>query len=164
MAYGSDAAFEAFIMELGLSLPASPPTSAMMRQLGSLYVDGTYGKDFTGTVVSPTQENEWPRIGAFRGSTPLSSSDIPTPVEQAAYFAGWYAGTNPDAFFTAGTMTEVVKRETVGPLTTEYAVSNLSAEELASALVVKIPFVDGLLSAFLIDRSVSAIGIYSVGN
>lgn len=163
MAYGSDASFTAFLTGMGLSLPVGALPVAALRQIGTMVIDGAYGDRYTGQVVSADQSEEWPRIGATRGSTPLSSETVPLAIEQAAYFTGWYSATNPDAFFGGGNMTQLVKRETVGPLTFEYAISNLSPDQMAAALTTQLPFVDGLLSPYLQDKTSPKISILSIG-
>lgn len=163
-AYGSDESMESWLEEMGLTLPSDAAPLAVLRSIGSMFVDGAYGSRFCGTVAEPDQDLEWPRVGAYRGSRPLPSDLTPKQIEQAAYFAGYYGANNPEAFFGGGVGAELVKRETVGPLTTEYAVSaNMTPDQLAAFMQVQLPYVEGLLSPFLCDKNGSATFILSIG-
>lgn len=162
-AYGSDGEFETWMTAMGFSLPQGA-TAAGARVLGSSLLDGAYGNRFSGQVADPLQDLEWPRLGAYRGLSRLPSDAIPQPVIFASYFLGQYALNNPGAFFTGGASSELVKRETIGPMTTEYAVStSWTPEQLARALSPVFPFVDGLVSSYLKDPDAKAIWVLSLG-
>ncbi|QWY83348.1 hypothetical protein [Rhizobium phage RHph_X3_2] len=164
MPYGSDAEFTAWLASMGLSLPEGSPTPLVLRTVGSAYVDAMYGARYTGRVASVDQELEWPRVGAYRGFAPMPTDLVPLGVIHASYHAGYYAAVNPGSFFTGGTGSSLVKRETVGPLTFEYAVpSNWTQEQLAILLAPVIPMLEGLLTPYLLDPNAKGITLMTIG-
>ena len=63
--YGDDDGFQAFLTANGYTLPDGAPAAAVLRQRGSVYVDGTYSLRFSGSPTGgAAQEREWPRTGA----------------------------------------------------------------------------------------------------
>lgn len=166
MAYGSDNEFSDWLAAMGLSLPTdpAPPSLAILRQIGTSYLDGVYGTRYSGNVSLADQPDEWPRDGAFRGNTPLPPASLPQAIIHASYFAAYYAANNPEAFFGGGAGSELISQETIGPLTTKYAVpTNPTPEQLVLLQQVTLPFVDGLVAPFLLEKGVNTPFLLSVG-
>lgn len=162
-AYGSNDDLTAWLAAMGLTLPEGA-TAEGVRTLGTILLDGTYGDRYSGSVVNAEQELEWPRVGAYRGNRILPDDVTPQAIVSAAYFMGHYAFLNPGAFFVGGSASELIKRETIGPITTEYAVaSNMSADQIAAAMRVALPFVEALVSAYLEDPDAREVWIMSIG-
>lgn len=162
-AYGTDAEFTAWLQAMGLSVPEGTSPAAL-RALGSTILDATYASRYSGRPVSATQALEWPRVGAYRGRTPLPSEMTPQNIVAASYFVAQYAANNPGTFFVGSSGSELVKRETIGPITTEYAVSaSASPSQLAASLAPILPFVEGLIRPFLLDENEKSVFIMSVG-
>lgn len=162
MAYGSDADFNAWLVSMGLSLPVDAPTPAVLRAVGSAYLDAMYGARYSGHVATIDQVDEWPRSGAYRGFAPMPEDLIPLGIVHASYFAAYYAANNPGAFFVGGTASSLVKRETVGPLTFEYAVPTNSAD-VAALLTPILPFTDGLVMPYLLDPNAKGVMVMTLG-
>lgn len=94
--YGTDEGLETWATDNGYTMPATP-TSAVLRQKGSVYVDGLYGGRFPGYPVAGIEQDRlWPRTGAedIYGNA-IGASAIPTRVIEAAYFAAYLEGTTP---------------------------------------------------------------------
>lgn len=162
MAYGSDAEFTAWLVSMGLSLPGGAPAPAVLRAVGSAYVDAFYGSRYSGQVVAVDQVEEWPRVGAYRGFAPLPSDLTPLGIIHASYFAGYYAANNPGAFFEGGTGASLVKRETVGPLTFEYAIPS-NPDSLAAVMTPILPMTDGLVMPYLLDPNAKGVTLMTLG-
>lgn len=100
--------------------------SAMRR--GTLWLDGAYRKRWPGTRVNGrSQAREWPRDDAtdLEGST-IDPLTIPQEVIYAQFEAALVELVSPGTLSPAVSAATVVKSEKVGPLTTEYAVSETS--------------------------------------
>lgn len=123
--------------------------AALLR--ASVYIDGRYRKEFPGSKVGGrAQAREWPRKGAvdYEGH-PISSDSVPIEVEQATYEAAARELAEPGSLSPDYVPAGLVKRETIGPLTTEYAIpadgsaavrpeSTLVAEILEPVLQVRL--------------------------
>ena len=147
--YGDDTAFAAWLTDNGYSLPVGAPTPAVLRQRGSVYVDGLpaiQGKRFPG---SPTdgyaQERAWPRTGATIYGADIPVDAIPEPIVQASYAAGWYEANNVGGLSAATSSASSVKREKVDVIETEYFEG--SGNSLRDAAVM-LQSVEGLLAPF----------------
>lgn len=93
--YGTDEGFAAWAAGAGHSVPAG--TVATARQRGSDYIDGLYGRRFSGRPAGGgAQEREWPRSGAvdYHGQS-VPSDAVPERVVNAAYEATLIELTSP---------------------------------------------------------------------
>lgn len=95
--YGTDEAFASWLLLNGYMLPGTAPTAAVLRQRGSVYVDGLYGARFTGAPAGGVdQDRAWPRTGASDTfGNAIGSSAIPARVIEASYFAAYLEATTP---------------------------------------------------------------------
>lgn len=144
--YGSDAGFTAWLAENGLELPEGGLAEAVLRQRGSVYLDGTYGSRFPGVPTGGyAQERAWPRTGATVFNADLPSNVIPDAVISASYFAALQEATSPGSLSVTVTQDQRVKREKVGPIETEYQSGGGDAVTSATPLLTS---VEGLLSPF----------------
>lgn len=65
---------------------------AQLRLQGSMYIDGTYERQFFGSRTGGlTQERAWPRTGVMG----VDANEIPDPIVWASYEAAYIALTNP---------------------------------------------------------------------
>jgi hypothetical protein len=147
--YGDDSAFEAWLEENGYSLPAGAPLPAVLRQRGSVYVDGLYGIRFVGEKTGGwEQERAWPRIDAYAGGTAIPDEVVPLPVIHASYEAALQEAREPESLSLIGSAAERVKREKVeGAVEVEY--QQASSDEFASAITPVMTVIEGLLAPFL---------------
>ncbi|MGN7770162.1 DnaT-like ssDNA-binding protein [Phyllobacterium sp. 22552] len=121
--------------------------AAMLR--GSLFID-RYEPKFSGTRTGGyNQERAWPRTGAvtYYGQE-IPSDVVPQPIINASYEAAFLELINPGSLSVV-TGNSIVKKEKVGEVEVEYAVSSgtLSADVVAAATPVVTIF-DGLLWQF----------------
>jgi len=150
--YGDDTGFEAWMTATGRSVPVSAPSSAVLRQRASDYLDALYGARFTGYPTGGLdQERAWPRTGATAQGQAIASDVIPPAVVRASYAAAWHEANNAGSLSVATSAAAAVKREEVGMIKTEYFGAGASAIDDAT---VRISGVDGLLAPFL--RSATA--------
>lgn len=151
MAYGDDTKFEAWLAANGFVLPSGSPTSAQLRQRGSVHVNA---HTFPG---SPTegfaQADAWPRVGATAYGHAIPSDVVPVAIEHASYAAGYFEAVNAGALTTRSSADQRIKREKVGPIETEFFDSGSDG---AASSAVTIPMVEGLLAPFLTSASAGA--------
>lgn len=161
MAYGSDSAFTAWLALNGLTLPASAPDAAILRQRGSQYVDNTYGSRFWGVpTLGIAQERAWPRTGAKAYGQAIPDGAIPVAVEQASYAAAHHEAFFPGSLSVAASHAGAVKREKVEVLEVEYVAG--SGDVVADA-TVRLTAVEGLLAPFLRSETPAGLGLWAVG-
>lgn len=160
--YGDDTAFAAWLTANGYTLPVSAPSPAILRQRGSMYVDGLYGPRARGVPTGGyAQERAWPRTGATAYSVAIPDDAIPSAWVDASYHAGLYEAQNPDGLAVASTGGASIKREKVGPIETEYFEG--SGDALAAATPV-LSAIEGLLAPFIHPADEPAgLGIWSIG-
>lgn len=147
--YGTDEAFTVWLAENGYALPDDAPSPAILRQRGSVYVDGLYGIRFTGEKAGGwEQERAWPRTGAYAGGSSIPEDVVPKPVIYASYEAALQEAREPESLSPIGSTAERVKREKVdGAVEVEYQQSG--SEDLAAAMTPVMTVIEGLLAPFL---------------
>lgn len=121
--YGDDDGFTTWLSENGYTLPVGAPAAAVLRQRGSVYIDGTYLSRFSGTPTDgAAQDREWPRTSATdRYGNALASDTVPTRIVEASYMAAWLEASSPGALVGSGSAAAAVKRERVeGAVEVEY--------------------------------------------
>lgn len=153
--YGDDSGFSDWLTANGHSLPVGSPTAAVLRQRGSVYVDGTYGLRFPGSPTGGAgQEREWPRTGAAdRYGNSIDPNTVPTRVIEASYQAAWIEANAEGTLATTYTpgsqkvLTEVkgIKWEVVGKPDGERSMIPISTA------------IEGLLSPLLVPADLPAV-------
>lgn len=160
--YGTDGGFDAWLLANGFVLPDGSPESAILRERGSNYIDGTYGSRFRGVPAGGyAQERAWPRTGAAACGSAIPDDVIPTPIINASYQAALYEAQNPGGLTVVATAAGAIKREKVGPLETEYFEGG--ADAIANATPM-LSAVEGLLAPFILPATEEAmVGLWSIG-
>lgn len=123
---------------------------AAMRR-ASVYIDGRYRKEFPGSKIGGrAQLREWPRKGAvdYEGH-PIASDSVPIEVEHATYEAAMRELVEPGSLSPDYVASLLVKRETIGPLTTEYAIPTGSVADAAAAVRPVVTLIDDILDPVL---------------
>lgn len=149
--YGSDLDFTAWLATNGLSLPVGAPTPAVLRQIGSDYVDAAYEARLqcSSRTDGFDQERAWPRTGHTVGCESVPDDLIPQPWINASYRAAYLQAVS--GFATGGTdPNRVVKREKVDVLEQEYfAAGDGGAVGNAAPGFLVDPLIDGWVSVWL---------------
>jgi len=120
--YGDDAGFQAWLSGQGLTLPADAPLPAVLRQIGSDYVDAAYGYmlQCSRRTGGFEQERAWPRTG-HRISGELVPDDlIPQAWVSASYRAAYLNAITPGWSTNPVTPGRVTKREKVDTIEREF--------------------------------------------
>ncbi|WP_169194937.1 DnaT-like ssDNA-binding protein [Devosia sp. MC1541] len=162
--YGDDALFTAWLTANGYLLPGGAASPAVLRQRGSVYIDGTYGTRFVGQKAGGyAQEREWPRSGASVAGETIPDSVVPLAIIHASYEAALQEAREPESLSIIGSAAERVKREKVdGAVEVEY--QSASAADFGTTLVPVMTAVEGLLAPFLrVEVTGAGVGLWSIG-
>lgn len=161
--YGTDERFEDWLTENGhATLDAGSLTSAMLRQRGSAYLDGTYEARLPGyRTAGFDQERAWPRTGATVARQPIPTDTIPLAWEHASYAAALYEAQNPGGLNVATSQARAVKRKKIDVIETEFFEG--SGNAVADA-TIRLTVVEGLVAPFLLPETTgAALGLWAVG-
>jgi hypothetical protein len=120
--YGTDDDFIAWLTAQGLSLPDDAPAPAVLRQIGSSYVDAAYEyrlgcSERTGGFE---QELAWPRKGHYFNGKPVPDDLIPQAWVHAAYRAAYLQAIQPGWATGSRDGNRVTKREKVDTIEREF--------------------------------------------
>lgn len=131
--YGDDLGFADWLSAQGLTLPVGAPSPAVLRQIGSDYVDSAYGHLLMCSQKTGgwNQEREWPRTGHRIGGELLPDDLIPAAWVNASYRAGYLQAINPGWATNPVDSTRQTKRERVDVIEREF----FSAEDAAGSSV-----------------------------
>lgn len=151
MPYGNDTDFAAWLVANGLTLPVGAPSPAILRQIGSSYVDGAYEPRLqcskrTGGFA---QELAWPRMGHTVNCEPVPDDLIPQAWINASYRAAYLQATAGFAF--GGTdPSRITKREKVDVIEREFFAAGEGALSGNAAPGFPVdPLIDGWVSLWL---------------
>ena len=149
--YGSDGDFSSWLAVNGLSLPVGAPTPAILRQLGSDYVDAAYEPRLACSARTGgfAQERAWPRAGHVVGGEAVPDDLIPLMWINASYRAAYLQAVNGFAQ-GGGDPNRLTKREKADVLEREFfAAGEGGAIGNASPGFLVDPMIDGWLSIWL---------------
>jgi hypothetical protein len=152
-AYGTREGFEQYAVEHGYIIPEGASevqiAAAMLR--GSLVID-RYEPKFSGARTGGyDQARAWPRTGAvtYYGQA-IPAGDTPKPIIEASYEASFLELITPSSLSPVVTGNAVTKREKVGELEVEYAVSSSSSSaDVVAAATPVVTVIEGLLWQFM---------------
>lgn len=165
MAYGTDQGFTDYLAAQGLTLPDDAPDPAVLRQLGSSYVDTAYGYKLTCSRRTGgwDQELEFPRTGHRVNGQLLPSDLIPNAWIHASYRAAWLNATTPGWSTAQVTPGRITKRERVDTLEREFF-SQEDAGGVGSAApgMPTDAIINGLVMPFLCSSGRSANSLFRV--
>lgn len=121
--YGSDQGFTEWLSGQGLTLPVDAPSAAVLRQIGSSYVDAAYESRLqcSRRTGGFNQELAWPRTGHSISGEAVPDDLIPVQWINASYRAAYLEALQPGWATGSTDPNRVVKRERVeGAVEVEY--------------------------------------------
>lgn len=152
-AYGTKEGFVQYATDHGYAFPEGATdtqiAAAMLR--GSLVID-RYEPKFSGARTGGyDQARAWPRTGAVTNyGQAIPADDTPKPIIDASYEASFLELITPDSLSPVVTGNAVTKREKVGELEIEYAVSSSSsAADVVAFATPVVTMIEGLLWQFM---------------
>lgn len=149
--YGTDGDFTAWLAANGLILTAGSPTPAVLRQIGSDYVDAAYEARLqcSSRTGGFEQERAWPRTGHMVNCEAVPDDLIPQAWINASYRAAYLQAVN--GFATGGyDPSRITKREKVDVIEREFFAKGDGADTGNAAPGFPVdPMIDGWLSIWL---------------
>lgn len=119
--YGDDASFAAYLAARGYVLPAGVPAPAILRQIGSDYIDSAYEPRLAcSRRALITQDRAWPREGHSVNGEALPDTFIPQPWVDASYRAAWLEASQPGWTASGVDPSRATKREKADALEREF--------------------------------------------
>lgn len=150
--YGGDTEFAAKLAEWGLALPAGAPEPAVLRQIGSDYVDAAYEPRLACSKRAGgfAQERAWPRSGHAVGGEAFPDDLIPQAWINASYRAAYLHATQ-DGWAQGGTdPNRLTKREKVDVIEREFFAAGEGGVQGNAAPGFNVdPLIDGMVGMFL---------------
>lgn len=149
--YGTDQEFNDWLAAHGLSLPSESPTPAVLRLIGSTYVDAAYEHKLqcSQRAGGIDQDLAWPRTGHRVNGALMPDDMIPKQWVHASYRAAYLEATNPGWATGANDPTRVTKREKVDVLEREFFGPGEVAQTNASSGVATDSLIDAMVAMFL---------------
>jgi hypothetical protein len=163
--YGSDGEFATWLAARGYVLPVTAPTAAVLRQIGSDYVDSAYEPRLgCSRRAVITQARAWPRVGHSVNGEALAADLIPQPWIEASYRAAWREASKPGWTASGVDPSRATKREKADVVEREFfapGVSGAAGSANAAPGFPVDPQIDGAVAVWLC-RSDRYIGIMVV--
>lgn len=153
--YGSDIEFAAYLAGLGLTLPVDAPTPAVLRQIGSNYVDAAYEPRLQCSQRAGgfAQERAWPREGHKVNRQEVPDDLIPQAWVDASYHAAYLQAMTPGWATGGRDPNRVTKREKVDTIEREFFAADEGAAGNAAPGFNVDPMIDGMVSVWLCPDS-----------
>lgn len=147
--YGDDQGFADWLAAQGLTLPADAPAPAVLRQIGSNYVDAAYEHRLGCSRRTGGFEQllAWPRTGHSVNGETVPSDFIPPAWVNAAYRAAYLQATNPGWATSTNDPNRVTRREKVDVIEREFFEGGGSTD--VSAGMVGDALINGMVSVWL---------------
>lgn len=162
--YGTDDDFTAWLAAQGLSLPDDAPAPAVLRQIGSSYVDAAYEyrlgcSERTGGFE---QELAWPRKGHYLNGKAVPDDLIPQAWVHAAYRAAYLHATQPGWATSSRDGNRVTKRERVDVIEREFFDAATAPGSDAAPGMVSDSIINGLVLPWLCPTGRSLNSLFRV--
>lgn len=137
--HGTPEGFDEWLAARGYVPPTDAPSTAVLLQRATDYIDGLYG----------------PRLIGGQTIDPLLSA-----LANATYAAALYEAQNPGGLSASASQSGAVKREKVDVLEVEYVAG--SGDVIADA-TVRLSIVEGYLAPYLRPDGIAGLGLWAVG-
>ena len=165
MPYGTDEGFAAWLASQGLTLPVGAPLPAVLRQIGSDYVDNAYGYMLFCSQKTGgwDQEREWPRSSHYVNAQLVPDTMIPQAWVNAAYRAAYLTAVNPGWATTGEDATRQTRRERVdGAVEVEYfAASEAAGSDVAPGMPSD-SIINGMVAMWLCSNKRTANSLFRI--
>jgi hypothetical protein len=139
-------AYNSSIGETGWAVDLESPTSVAAAEVAirkaTKYLDLKYGKNYTGVRYSSSQALQWPRSSAYTSDGYYIGAIIPACIKEACAEVARRILTGTEVFPDL-TNSILSKKESVGPISVEYAEIPLGSVKESSMPVF--PIVDKLM-------------------
>lgn len=154
--YGTEQGFTDWLDAQGLTLPEDAQPVAVLRAIGSAYVDAAYGYRLTCSRRTGgwEQELEFPRIGHYVNGQLLPSDLIPQPWINASYRAAYLNAITPGWSTNAVDGSRLTKTEKVDVISREFfAPGDANSSDVAPGMPSD-SIINGMVLPFLCKQGV----------
>ena len=164
-AYGDDAGFSAWMESQGLALPIDAPAPAVLRQIGSNYIDAAYEcrLSCSSRTGGFAQELAWPRSGHHVKGQAVPDDFVPPAWVNASYRAAYLNAVTPGWAITGEDATRQTRRERVeGAVEVEYFAAS---EAVGSDVAPGMPsdsIINGMVAMWLCSNKRTANSLFRV--
>lgn len=155
MAYGTDQGFNAWLAAQGLVLPTGAPTPAVLRQIGSNYIDAAYEwrLQCSKRTGGFNQDLAWPRSGHYVNGQAVPDDLIPQAWVNASYRAAYLQATQPGWATASTDPSRVTKREKVDVIEREFFAASDVAQGNAAPGMPADGIIDGMIAPWLCSKT-----------
>jgi len=156
MAYGTDQGFTEWLAAQGLTLPETAPDVAVLRALGSNYIDAAYEWRLACSSRSGgfSQELAWPRTGHRVNGQSVPNDLIPQAWINASYRAGYLNAVTPGWSTASVNAARQTKREKVDTIEREFFAAADAAGTDAAAGMPSDSIINGMVLPWLCKQGV----------
>lgn len=163
-AYGTDQEFTSWLSAQGLTLPTSSPSVAILRELGSSYVDGAYEHKLGCSSRSGgfNQELAWPRTGHRINGKSVPVDLIPLAWIKASYRAAYLNAITPGWSTASVDSSRQTKREKVDVIEREFFSYDDSAGSDAAPGMASDGVINGMVSPWLCSATRDPSSLFMV--
>ncbi|WP_442596311.1 DnaT-like ssDNA-binding protein [Parapusillimonas sp. JC17] len=163
--YGNDDGFQTWLSGQGLALPVGAPTLAVLRQIGSDYVDAAYehALQCSQRAGGFEQERAWPRVGHRVNGQPVPNDLVPPAWVSASYRAAYLQATTEGGWATVGVdSTRQTRREKVDSIEREFFAASDAAGSSVAPGMPSDSIINGMLTPWFCSNVRSAARLFRV--
>lgn len=162
--YGDDTGLQAWLDSQGLTLPAAAPTAAVLRQIGSDYLDAAYEAKLQCSVRAGgfDQERSWPRSGHRVGGRSIPDDLIPVAWVNASYRAAWLEASTAGWATGSANPNRITKREKVDVIEREFFAPADSSGAASAPGMAADATINGLVTPWLCSTVRDMSGLFRV--
>lgn len=164
MGYGDDNGFQAWLTSQGLTLPENAPAPAVLRQIGSDYVDAAYeyALQCSHRTGGFEQERAWPRTGHRINGQLVPSDLIPPAWVTASYRAAYLEALTPGWATGPKDPNRITRREKVDVIEREFFNAADAPGSSAAAGITSDAIINGLVLPWLCSKTRRADTLFRV--
>lgn len=163
-AYGTDQGFTAWLAGQGLALPPGAPTAAVLRQIGSSYLDAAYEHllQCSSRTGGFEQELAWPRTGHTVSGQAVPSDLIPPAWINASYRAAYLQALTPGWATTGSDATRMTRREKVDVVEREFFAASEAPGSSVAPGMPSDSIINGMVGMWLCSATRSLGSLFRV--
>ena len=154
--YGDDDGFNAWLASQGLTLPVDAPAVAVLRSIGSSYIDAAYEAKLNCSARTGGFEQllAWPRTGHKMNGQAVPSDLIPAAWINASYRAGYLNAITTGWSTASVNAARQTKREKVDTIEREFFAAADAAGTDAAAGMPSDSIINGMIKPWLCNQGV----------
>lgn len=162
--YGDDVGMQDWLDAQGLTLPDESPTIAVLRQIGSNYVDAAYEwrLQCSSRTGGFSQELAWPRTGHTVNGQSVPDDLIPQAWVYASYRAGYLQAMTPGWATTGINGARMTKREKADVVEREFFSAADAPGTDAAAGMPSDSIINGMILGWLCSAGRSLNSLFRV--